>query len=183
MSETSTLIGYSGRTIGREELALVPTPAATETHRPVPHHEIVQAHRINPAKRGKLCKKFRVLPGMGADVEHDRVRPYQGPQQRHQRAVMLLERGLEQMGEEARRDPAAIRARGKTAGLGVHAIAFLSRASSRSRKALVLRKGVLSLMRMARSLVISPASTASMHTFSKVSAKRTTSGVLSKVPR
>jgi hypothetical protein len=26
MSETSTLIGYGGRTIGREELALVPTP-------------------------------------------------------------------------------------------------------------------------------------------------------------
>ncbi len=43
MSETSTLIGYSGRTIGREELALVPTPEATATHRPVPHHEIVQA--------------------------------------------------------------------------------------------------------------------------------------------
>ena len=43
MSETSTLIGYSGRTIGREELALVPTPPATETHRPIPHHEIVQA--------------------------------------------------------------------------------------------------------------------------------------------
>ena len=41
MSETSTLIGYGGRTIGREELTLVPTPAATETHRPVPHHEIV----------------------------------------------------------------------------------------------------------------------------------------------
>jgi len=32
MSETSTLIGYAGRSIGREELALVPTPAATETH-------------------------------------------------------------------------------------------------------------------------------------------------------
>jgi hypothetical protein len=43
MSETSTLIGYAGRTIGREELALVPTPAATETHRPIPHHEIVRA--------------------------------------------------------------------------------------------------------------------------------------------
>jgi hypothetical protein len=43
MSETSTLIGYGGRTIGREELTLVPTPAATETHHPVPHHEIVQA--------------------------------------------------------------------------------------------------------------------------------------------
>ena len=43
MSETSTLIGYNGRTIGREELALVPTPPATATHRPIPHHEIVQA--------------------------------------------------------------------------------------------------------------------------------------------
>ena len=43
MSETSTLIGYRGRTIGREELTLVPTPPATETHRPIPHHEIVRA--------------------------------------------------------------------------------------------------------------------------------------------
>src|SRR5437870_9533652 len=43
MSETSTLIGYCGRTIGREELTLVFTPAATETHRPMPHHEIVRA--------------------------------------------------------------------------------------------------------------------------------------------
>jgi hypothetical protein len=43
MSETSTLIGYIGRTIPREELALVPTPPATDTHRPVPHYEIVQA--------------------------------------------------------------------------------------------------------------------------------------------
>jgi hypothetical protein len=30
------LIGYGGRTIGREELTLVPTPPATETHRPIP---------------------------------------------------------------------------------------------------------------------------------------------------
>src|ERR1700758_2820216 len=43
MSETSTLIGYSGRTIGRQELALVATPAATETPRPIPHHEIIGA--------------------------------------------------------------------------------------------------------------------------------------------
>ncbi len=35
MSETGTLIGYNGRTIGREELTLVPTPPATETHRPI----------------------------------------------------------------------------------------------------------------------------------------------------
>src|ERR1700739_3137907 len=43
MSETSMLIGYGGRAIDREDLAMVPTPPATETHRPVPHHEIVQA--------------------------------------------------------------------------------------------------------------------------------------------
>ena len=43
MPEISTLIGYGGRTIGREELTLVPTPPATETQHPIPHHEIVQA--------------------------------------------------------------------------------------------------------------------------------------------
>src|ERR1039458_2776690 len=43
MSESSTLIGYQGRTIPREALALVPTPPSTETHRPIPHHEVVQA--------------------------------------------------------------------------------------------------------------------------------------------
>ena len=43
MSENSTLIGYQGRTIPRETLALVPTPPPTETHRPIPHHEVVQA--------------------------------------------------------------------------------------------------------------------------------------------
>ena len=43
MSETSTLIGYQGRTISRQELALIQTPTATSTHVPVPHHEIVQA--------------------------------------------------------------------------------------------------------------------------------------------
>jgi len=29
--------------MGREKLALVPTSAATETHRPIPHHEIAGA--------------------------------------------------------------------------------------------------------------------------------------------
>ena len=43
MSETSTLIGYQGRTIDRATLALVPTPSATDTHRPIPHHEVVAA--------------------------------------------------------------------------------------------------------------------------------------------
>jgi hypothetical protein len=39
---TSTLI-TSGNKISREELASIPTPEATRTHRPVPHHEIAQA--------------------------------------------------------------------------------------------------------------------------------------------
>jgi hypothetical protein len=42
MSETGTLISYNGK-ITREELARVPTPPGTTTHRPVPHHEIVEA--------------------------------------------------------------------------------------------------------------------------------------------
>src|SRR5712692_2404155 len=38
----ATLLSSTGK-ITREELALVPTPPATNTHRPIPHHEIVQA--------------------------------------------------------------------------------------------------------------------------------------------
>ena len=41
-STTSTLIAHAGK-ISREELALIPTPEGTATHRPVPHHEVVQA--------------------------------------------------------------------------------------------------------------------------------------------
>ena len=42
MLETGTLIS-SNTKIGRAELAQVPTPEATATHRPIPHHEIVEA--------------------------------------------------------------------------------------------------------------------------------------------
>jgi Domain of unknown function (DUF932) len=42
VSETSTLIACDGK-ISREELARVPTPAATATHQPIPHHQIVEA--------------------------------------------------------------------------------------------------------------------------------------------
>ncbi len=41
MSETSTLISYSGR-ITRAELAQLPTPPATPTHIPIPHAEVVE---------------------------------------------------------------------------------------------------------------------------------------------
>jgi hypothetical protein len=42
MSETATLLSSTGK-LTRAELQLVPTPAGTSTHRPIPHHEIVQA--------------------------------------------------------------------------------------------------------------------------------------------
>src|SRR5688572_33213704 len=42
MSETSTLISYGGR-ITRQALAEVPTPPATATHIPIPHHRVVEA--------------------------------------------------------------------------------------------------------------------------------------------
>lgn len=41
MSE-STLIASDGK-LSREQLALVPTPSGTATHRPIPHAEVVQA--------------------------------------------------------------------------------------------------------------------------------------------
>jgi hypothetical protein len=64
MSETSTLIGYSGRTIGREELALAPTPPATETHRPIAHHEIVRAliETLGFRYRGVVHDEYAVSP-------------------------------------------------------------------------------------------------------------------------
>ena len=43
MSEpTSTLLSYGGK-LTREQLALVPTPPGTATHRPVPHAEVIDA--------------------------------------------------------------------------------------------------------------------------------------------
>ncbi len=41
MSETSTLIAYSGR-VTRAELGQIPTPPATPTHIPIPHLEVVE---------------------------------------------------------------------------------------------------------------------------------------------
>ena len=41
--DTSTLIAGPLSKMGRTELAQIPVPQATRTHRPVPHHEIVEA--------------------------------------------------------------------------------------------------------------------------------------------
>jgi hypothetical protein len=40
--ETSTLLSQNV-ILDRPQLALVPTPAGTATHRPIPHHEVVNA--------------------------------------------------------------------------------------------------------------------------------------------
>src|SRR5262252_10273298 len=40
---TSTLIAGPLSKMGRTELAQIPVPQATRTHRPVPHHRIVEA--------------------------------------------------------------------------------------------------------------------------------------------
>src|SRR5260370_3780697 len=37
-----TLLSSTGK-LNRQELQLIPTPPGTSTHRPIPHHEIVQA--------------------------------------------------------------------------------------------------------------------------------------------
>ena len=39
---TSTLLSYDGK-LTREQIALVPTPASTATHRPIPHGEVISA--------------------------------------------------------------------------------------------------------------------------------------------
>jgi hypothetical protein len=63
MSETGTLLSYSGK-ITREELAQVPTPAATATHRPVPHHEIVEAlvKTLSFRQIGVVWEEYGVSP-------------------------------------------------------------------------------------------------------------------------
>jgi hypothetical protein len=40
---TGTLVAGPLSKIGRTELTQIPVPQATATHRPVPHHEIVEA--------------------------------------------------------------------------------------------------------------------------------------------
>ena len=63
MLETGTLIS-SNTKIGRSELAQVPTPAATATHRPIPHHEIVDAlvETLSFRQIGVVNEEFAVSP-------------------------------------------------------------------------------------------------------------------------
>ncbi len=63
MLEAGTLIS-SNTKIGRAELAQVPTPAATETHRPIPHHEIVEAlvETLSFRQIGVVNEEYAVSP-------------------------------------------------------------------------------------------------------------------------
>ena len=89
---------------------------------------------------------------MGADIEDDAVGRDDRAQHRHERAVMLLEDRLEEMGEEAGIEPEA-----EIAGRAIraaHPIAFRSPSSSLSRNCVVVSHGWSGPMRMARSLVM-----------------------------
>lgn len=61
MSETSTLISYSGK-ISRAELALIPTPAATPTHVPIPHIKVVETlvETLSLRHIGVVAEEFAV---------------------------------------------------------------------------------------------------------------------------
>jgi hypothetical protein len=63
MLETGTLIS-SNTKIGRAELAQVPTPAATATHRPIPHHDIVEAlvETLSFRQIGIVYEEYAVSP-------------------------------------------------------------------------------------------------------------------------
>ena len=63
MLETGTLIS-SNTKIVRAELAQVPTPAATATHRPIPHHEIVEAlvETLSFRQIGVVNEEYAVSP-------------------------------------------------------------------------------------------------------------------------
>jgi hypothetical protein len=61
MSETSTLISYSGK-ISKAELAQIPTPPATPTHIPIPHIEVVDTlvETLSLRHIGVVAEEFAV---------------------------------------------------------------------------------------------------------------------------
>ena len=61
MSETSTLISYSGK-ISKAELAQIPAPPATPTHIPIPHIEVVEVltEALNLRHIGIVAEEFAV---------------------------------------------------------------------------------------------------------------------------
>ena len=61
MSETSTLISYSGK-ISKAELAQIPAPPATPTHLPIPHIEVVEVltEALNLRHIGIVAEEFAV---------------------------------------------------------------------------------------------------------------------------
>ena len=61
MSETSTLIAYTGK-ITRPELAQVPTPPGTATHIPIPHHQVVETliETLSLRQIGVVAEEFAI---------------------------------------------------------------------------------------------------------------------------
>lgn len=61
--ETSTLLSQNC-ILDRPQLALVPTPAGTATHRPIPHHEVVNAW-LRPSASGTSASCPNATPWTG----------------------------------------------------------------------------------------------------------------------
>jgi hypothetical protein len=60
---TSTLVAGPLSKMGRTELAQIPVPQATRTHRPVPHHQIVEAlvETLSFRQIGVVNEEYAVL--------------------------------------------------------------------------------------------------------------------------
>jgi hypothetical protein len=76
MSETSTLISYSGR-ISKAELAQLPRPPAAPTHIPIPHIEVIETlvETLRLRHIGVVAEEFAVsIDGMESPRFGDSLR-------------------------------------------------------------------------------------------------------------
>ena len=73
--ETSSLSSKTG-IIDRQQLAFVPTPFGTATHRPIPHHEVVNAlvETLGFRHIGVVKEQYAVFQGRHEDVRRPRSR-------------------------------------------------------------------------------------------------------------
>jgi hypothetical protein len=95
--ETSTLSSRTG-TIDRQQLALVPTPQGTATHRPIPHYEVVSAlvetlgfRHIGIVKEQYACSKdgMKMYGTLDLDIAETDFRFSIGVRNAHDKSMRL----------------------------------------------------------------------------------------------
>jgi len=81
--ENTLMVHAGGRRVTREELATLPTPASTNTHKVIPHHEVINAleetlsfRHINIVRGDYAIAKdgARLFSLLEVDAEHEGVR-------------------------------------------------------------------------------------------------------------